>query len=136
VGKEKMNDAEAHTLMEIAMAATYDPDPARRSGFRLPSTSTPARSSARWARWREHDPSTSSRATRAPAIAARHLRRLRLARPVPPALRRAHPLARAREARHRAHLRGVRRHAFVDRLPHGREPAVPLPRAQALKGSP
>ena len=35
--KEKMNDAEAHALMEIAMAATYDPDPeARRSGFRLP----------------------------------------------------------------------------------------------------
>ena len=36
-------------------------------------------------------------------------------------------------ARHHAHVRGVRRHALVDRLPDGREPAVPLPVAQALR---
>ncbi len=34
--KEKLNDAEAHTLMEVAMAASYDPDPKAPLGFRLP----------------------------------------------------------------------------------------------------
>lgn len=55
--KEKMNDAEAHTLMEIAMAATYDPDPRAPLGFRLPvDLDTGEMIPRRWARWREHDP--------------------------------------------------------------------------------
>ena len=55
--KEKMNDAEAHALMEIAMAATYDPDPKAPLGFRLPvDLDTGEIIPRRWAKWREHDP--------------------------------------------------------------------------------
>ncbi len=55
--KEKMNDAEVHTLMEIAMAATYDPDPRAPLGFRLPvDLDTGEIIPRRWARWRENDP--------------------------------------------------------------------------------
>jgi S-formylglutathione hydrolase FrmB len=55
--KEKMTDAEAHTLMELAMAATYDPDPRTPLGFRLPvDLDTGEIIARRWAKWREHDP--------------------------------------------------------------------------------
>lgn len=55
--KEKMNDAEVHTVMEIAMAATYDPDPRAPLGFRLPvDLDTGEIIPRRWERWREHDP--------------------------------------------------------------------------------
>ena len=67
--KEKMNEAEAHTLMEIAMAATYDPDPRAPLGFRLPvDLDTGEIIARRWARWREHDPIN---------LVARHKRALR-----------------------------------------------------------
>ncbi|MET0442396.1 MAG: alpha/beta hydrolase-fold protein [Casimicrobiaceae bacterium] len=67
--KEKMNEAEAHTLMEIAMAATYDPDPRAPLGFRLPvDLDTGEIIPRRWARWREHDPIN---------LVARHTRALR-----------------------------------------------------------
>ena len=55
--KEKLNDAEAHALMEVAMAASYDPDPKAPLGFRLPvDLDTGELIAKRWAQWREHDP--------------------------------------------------------------------------------
>ena len=55
--KDKMTDGEAHTLMELAMAATYDADPRTPLGFRLPvDLDTGELIPKRWERWREHDP--------------------------------------------------------------------------------
>ncbi|MEP7329724.1 MAG: alpha/beta hydrolase-fold protein, partial [Betaproteobacteria bacterium] len=55
--KDKFSDGEAHALMEIAMAASYDPDPAAPLGFRLPvDLETGALLPTRWARWLRHDP--------------------------------------------------------------------------------
>lgn len=55
--KERLNDAEAHALMELAMAATYDPDPKAPLGFRLPvDLDTGELIPQRWERWRRHDP--------------------------------------------------------------------------------
>ena len=56
-GKEKLNDAEVHTLMELAMAATYDPDPRAPCGFRVPfDLETGELLARRWAKWLAHDP--------------------------------------------------------------------------------
>ena len=55
--KHKLNDAEGHTLMELAMAASYDPDPKAPLGFRLPvDLDTGELIPKRWAQWLEHDP--------------------------------------------------------------------------------
>ena len=55
--KEKLNDAEVHTLMELAMAATYDPDPHAPCGFRVPfNFDTGELLPRRWAKWLAHDP--------------------------------------------------------------------------------
>ena len=55
--KEKLSDAEVHAIMEIAMAATYDPDPRAPNGFRVPfNLETGELIPARWKRWLEHDP--------------------------------------------------------------------------------
>jgi S-formylglutathione hydrolase FrmB len=55
--KDKMSDGEAHALMELAMAATYDPDPKAPLGFRLPvDLETGEVIPRRWAKWRENDP--------------------------------------------------------------------------------
>ena len=55
--KEKLNDAEMHAIMEIAMAASYDPDPRAPNGFRLPfNLETGELIPDRWRRWLEHDP--------------------------------------------------------------------------------
>jgi hypothetical protein len=55
--KEKLNDAEGHALMEIAMAASYDPDPDAPLGFRLPiDLETGQLIAARWKQWLKHDP--------------------------------------------------------------------------------
>jgi len=55
--KEKLNDAEAHALMEVAMAASYDPDPRAPMGFRLPlDLDTGEMIPKRWEKWRRHDP--------------------------------------------------------------------------------
>ena len=55
--KEKLADAEGHTLMIIAMAASYDPDPKAPLGFRLPfNLETGERIGARWNAWLKHDP--------------------------------------------------------------------------------
>lgn len=55
--KEKLSHAEGHAIMNICMAATYDPDPKAPLGFRLPfNLETGERLDARWQRWLKHDP--------------------------------------------------------------------------------
>jgi enterochelin esterase-like enzyme len=55
--KQKLNDAEGHALMMIAMAATYDADPKAPLGFRLPlNLETGELIPKRWRAWLEHDP--------------------------------------------------------------------------------
>jgi S-formylglutathione hydrolase FrmB len=54
---EKLSHAEGHAIMNICMAATYDPDPAAPNGFRLPfNLETGELLAARWKRWLAHDP--------------------------------------------------------------------------------
>lgn len=55
--KQKHSSREVHALMIVAMAATYDPEPAAPLGFRLPmDLATGEIDPARWARWLAHDP--------------------------------------------------------------------------------
>ncbi len=55
--KEKLSNAEVHSLMNLAMAATYDSDPEAPNGFRLPfNLETGEIIPARWRRWLKHDP--------------------------------------------------------------------------------
>jgi enterochelin esterase-like enzyme len=55
--KPKLSSAEVHALMNVCMAATYDPDPEAPLGFRLPfHADTGELIEARWRRWLEHDP--------------------------------------------------------------------------------
>jgi hypothetical protein len=54
---ERLSDAEVHALMNLAMAATYDPDPGAPNGFRVPfHLETGALLPQRWRRWLRHDP--------------------------------------------------------------------------------
>ena len=119
------------------MAASYDPDPDAPLGFRLPvDLETGELLPARWKRWQKHDPIH---------LVGKYRDNLRTLRGIyiDCGWRDQYHLhfgARilSRElaaARHQAHVRGVRRHAFVDRLPDGREPAVPLPGAEALRSA-
>ena len=56
-GKEKLSHAEGHCIMNVCMAATYDPDPKASLGFRLPfNLETGELIEKRWRRWLEHDP--------------------------------------------------------------------------------
>ena len=53
----KLSPAESHTIMNLCMAATYDPDPKAPNGFRLPfNLETGERIEARWRAWLKHDP--------------------------------------------------------------------------------
>lgn len=55
--KHRLSMAEGHALMNLCMAATYDPDPRAPNGFRLPyDLETGELLPERWRRWREHDP--------------------------------------------------------------------------------
>ena len=55
--RDKLSDAETHALMNLAMAATYDPDPEAPMGFRLPlNLETGEVIPARWRAWQKHDP--------------------------------------------------------------------------------
>ncbi len=55
--KPKVEGAEMHVLMMLAMAASYDPDPEAPWGVRLPvDPETCELDPERWARWLEHDP--------------------------------------------------------------------------------
>jgi hypothetical protein len=54
---DKIRGAEMHALMILAMAATYDPDPAAPRGIRLPvSHDTCELDAERWEQWLRHDP--------------------------------------------------------------------------------
>src|SRR5437899_5384614 len=56
-GKEKLSPAEGHAIMNVCMAATYDPDPTAPLGFRLPfHLETGETIPARWKNWLRHDP--------------------------------------------------------------------------------
>ena len=55
--KEKLAGAEGHCLMNLAMAATYDPDPRAPNGFRVPfNLESGEVIEKRWAKWRANDP--------------------------------------------------------------------------------
>jgi hypothetical protein len=55
--KHKLSGAEVHAIMNVCMAATYDPDPKAPLGFRLPfHLDSGELIEARWKRWLEHDP--------------------------------------------------------------------------------
>jgi enterochelin esterase-like enzyme len=55
--KEKLSGKEGHCLMNLCMAATYDPDPRAPLGFRIPfNAETGEVIPARWREWRKHDP--------------------------------------------------------------------------------
>lgn len=55
--KRKAGMEESATLMFLAMAAFYDPDPEAPAGFHLPMDVRTAQvDPARWRRWRAHDP--------------------------------------------------------------------------------
>ena len=55
--KRKLAPSDGHTVMNLCMAATYDPDPKAPNGFRLPyHLETGERIEARWKRWLAHDP--------------------------------------------------------------------------------
>ena len=54
---EKLSMGEGHCLMNVCMAATYDPDPRAPLGFRVPfNLETGEVIERRWVRWRNHDP--------------------------------------------------------------------------------
>lgn len=56
-GKEKLSSKEGHAIMNICMAATYDPDPRAPLGFRIPfNADTGEVIRERWERWRRNDP--------------------------------------------------------------------------------
>ena len=53
----KPTEREVHTLMFLAMAATYDPDPSQPFGIRLPcDPETAELIPERWSNWLNHDP--------------------------------------------------------------------------------
>ena len=55
--KEKLSGAETHAIMNLCMAATYDPDPRAPNGFRVPfDLDTGELIPRRWREWRKHDP--------------------------------------------------------------------------------
>ena len=55
--KEKLSTAEGHCIMNLCMAATYDPDPKAPLRFRVPFNLESGELIAkRWRKWREHDP--------------------------------------------------------------------------------
>jgi hypothetical protein len=56
-GKEKLSSKEGHCLMNLCMAATYDPDPRAALGFRVPFNMESGEVIAeRWRRWQANDP--------------------------------------------------------------------------------
>jgi S-formylglutathione hydrolase FrmB len=55
--KNRLSMAEGHALMNLCMAATYDPDPRAPNGFRLPfDLETGELIEQRWRAWQKHDP--------------------------------------------------------------------------------
>jgi hypothetical protein len=69
--KPKLSPGEGHALMNLCMAATYDPDPEAPNGFRVPyHLESGELLPERWKRWQQHDP------VRLVPRYARNLRRL------------------------------------------------------------
>jgi enterochelin esterase-like enzyme len=55
--KEKLSQAEGHAIMNLCMAATYDPDPRAPNGFRVPfNLESGEPIPERWRAWQRHDP--------------------------------------------------------------------------------
>lgn len=55
--KKRLSMSEGHALMNLCMAATYDPDPRAPNGFRLPfDLETGELIEQRWRAWQKHDP--------------------------------------------------------------------------------
>jgi S-formylglutathione hydrolase FrmB len=55
--KENLSHAEGHCLMNLCMAATYDPDPGAPLGFRVPFNLESGEAiEGRWSNWLRHDP--------------------------------------------------------------------------------
>ena len=55
--KRKLGKDDGNTVMNLCMAATYDPDPKAPNGFRLPyHLETGERIESRWRAWLAHDP--------------------------------------------------------------------------------
>ena len=55
--KEKLSGAEGHCIMNLCMAATYDPDPTVPLGFRVPfNLESGEVIPERWRQWRRNDP--------------------------------------------------------------------------------
>ena len=55
--KEKLSGKEVHAVMNLCMAATYDPDPRAPLGFRIPFNAESGEAiPERWRNWRRHDP--------------------------------------------------------------------------------
>ena len=55
--KPKLSHAEVHALMNLCMAATYDPDPEAPNGFRVPYHLESGEAlPQRWQQWLRHDP--------------------------------------------------------------------------------
>jgi S-formylglutathione hydrolase FrmB len=55
--KEKLSGAEGHAIMNLCMAATYDPDPRAPNGFRVPfNLETGEVIPERWKAWQRNDP--------------------------------------------------------------------------------
>jgi S-formylglutathione hydrolase FrmB len=55
--KEKLSTAEGHAIMNLCMAATYDPDTRAPNGFRVPfNLESGELLAGRWKRWQGHDP--------------------------------------------------------------------------------
>jgi S-formylglutathione hydrolase FrmB len=55
--KEKVSSAEGHCIMNLCMAATYDPDPRAPLGFRVPfNLESGELIGERWRQWLRHDP--------------------------------------------------------------------------------
>ncbi len=55
--KPALSGAEVHAIMNLCMAASYDPDPKAPNGFRLPyNLETAELLPARWRAWQKHDP--------------------------------------------------------------------------------
>src|SRR5438309_4735985 len=56
-GNEKLSHAEGHAIMNLCMAASYDPDPQTPLGFRLPfNLETGELIEERWSHWLANDP--------------------------------------------------------------------------------
>lgn len=54
---EKVSGAEGHCIMNLCMAATYDPDPRAPNGFRVPfNLDSGELLPRRWEKWRANDP--------------------------------------------------------------------------------